>query len=190
MKKLVFAFTAVALMSIPAFAEVTKEQAVEKSKEMVKELGGGLKAKLQESVKASGFGGAIAVCKEIALVRAKEVGDKFGGTIRRVTLKNRNPQNVPDSYEAGVLSKMEHDHHGGKLQEAYVEVVTGADGKKSLRFMKPIVTEALCLNCHGAPDKLNPDAATAIKASYPDDKATGYSADQVRGAFSVIYPMN
>lgn len=189
MKMLVLAMIA-ALISAPAFAEVTKEQAVEKSREMVKELGGGLKGKLQEAVKASGFGGAISVCKEIGLVRAKEVGDKFGGSIRRVTHKTRNPQNAPDSYEADVLTKMESDHHAGKLQEAYVEVVTGADGKKNLRFMKPIVTEALCLNCHGAPDKLNPDAAKAIGLNYPNDKATGYAAEQARGAFSVVYPLN
>ena len=189
MRILILAMAA-ALITTPAFAEVTKEQAVEKSKEMVKELGGGLKGKLQEAVKSSGFGGAISVCKEIGLVRAREVGEKFGGSIRRVTLKNRNPQNVPDSYEAGVLTKMESDHHAGKLQEAYVEVVTGADGKKNLRFMKPIITEALCLNCHGTPDKLNPDAGKAIQQNYPDDKDTGYSADQVRGAFSVVYPVN
>jgi hypothetical protein len=189
MRILVLAVIA-AMMTTPAFAEIAKEQAVEKSKEMVKELGGGLKGKLQEAVKASGFGGAISVCKETALVRAKEVGDKFGGSIRRVSAKTRNPQNVPDPFEADILAKMEHDHQAGKPQEAYVEVLTGADGKKSLRFMKPIVTEALCLNCHGAPDKINPDAAKAIELNYPNDKATGYSADQVRGAFSVVYPMN
>lgn len=179
-----------AMITTPAFAEVTKDQAVEKSKEMVKELGGGFKGKLQEAVKASGFGGAISVCKEIGLVRAKEVGDKFGGSIRRVTTKTRNPQNGPDAFESDILTKMEHDQHMGKLQEAYVDVVTGFDGKKLLRFMKPILTEALCLNCHGAPDKLNPDAAKAIQLNYPNDKATGYSADQARGAFSVIYPIN
>lgn len=189
MKALV-AVVIAAMISGTAFAETTKEQAVEKSKEMVKELGGGLKGKLQEAVKASGFGGAISVCKEVGLARAKEVGDKHGGSIRRVTAKTRNPQNAPDSFEAGVLAKMESDHHAGKLQEGYVDVVTGADGKKSLRFMKPIVTEALCLNCHGSPDKLNPDAAKAIELNYPNDRATGYAAEQVRGAFSVVYPMN
>ncbi|MBI4664893.1 MAG: DUF3365 domain-containing protein [Nitrospinae bacterium] len=188
MRKPFAAITAILMTASLAMAEVSKEEAVEKSKEMVKELGGSLKGKLQETVKESGFTAAINVCKEIGLTRAKQVGAKYNASIRRVSVKNRNAANVPDDYEAAVLNKMEKDKAEGKLQEAYVEVVS-TGGKKNLRFMKPIITEALCLNCHGTADKLNPEAAQAIKANYPDDKATGYGADQLRGAFSVVYPL-
>lgn len=172
------------------YAEVTKEQAIEKSKEMVGELGGALRSKLQETIKTSGFAAAIPVCKDMAPAKAKEVSEKYKASIRRVSLKNRSTSNTPDPYEALMLENMEHDQAEGKLKEAYVEVVTSANGRKSLRLMKPVVTEALCLNCHGMPDKLNPEAAKAIKDLYPDDKATGYGLNQIRGAVTVIYPMD
>lgn len=172
------------------YAEVTKEQAIEKSKEMIGELGGAVRSKLQETIKASGFAAAIPVCKEIAPAKAKEISGKYKASIRRVSLKNRNSSNTPDLYEALMLMAMEKDQADGKLKEAYIEVLSSADGKKNLRFMKPVVTEALCLNCHGTPDKLNPEAAKAIKELYPNDKATGYGLNQIRGAVTVVYPMN
>lgn len=173
-----------------AYAEVTKEQAIEKSKEMVGELGGAVRSKLQETIKTSGFAAAIPVCKEIAPAKAKEVSEKYKASIRRVSLKTRNSSNTPDLYEVLMLKKMEHDQTEGKLKEAYMEVFTSSNGKKSLRLMKPVVTEALCLNCHGTPDKLNPEAAKAIKELYPNDKATDYNLNQIRGAVTVIYPLD
>lgn len=190
MKKFLAVFAVLALAASAAYAEVTREQAAEKSKEMVGELGGAVRSKLLETVKNSGFAAAIPVCKEIAPAKAKEVSGKYKASIRRVSLKNRNIGNTPDEYEASMLRNMEQDLAGGKLKEAYAEVVIAAGGKKNLRFMKPVVTEALCLNCHGTPDKLNPEAAKAIKELYPDDKATGYGLNQIRGAVTVIYPMN
>lgn len=190
MKKIIAIMIALAVSGGVAHAELTKEQAVEKSKAMVMELGGGLKAQLQEAVKKSGFPGAIEVCKSIGQVKAKEVSEKHKASIRRVSEKPRNTANVPDEFEKSMLSKMEQDHKAGSMKEAYVEIVTAADGKKSMRFMKPVVTEKLCLNCHGTQETLNKDAVKKIAEMYPDDKATGYSENQVRGAFTVIYPMN
>lgn len=178
------------IMSSTVYAESTKEQATEKAKEMAGELGGALKGTLLSTIKEQGFAAAISVCREIGPTKAKEVSDKYKASIRRVTLKTRNSANAPDEYETAVLKNMEQDQAAGKLKPAYLEVMTAANGKKNLRFMKPVLTENTCLNCHGTPDKLNPDALKEIKRLYPDDKAVGYGLDQVRGAVSIIYPMN
>jgi hypothetical protein len=61
---------------------------------------------------------------------------------------------------------------------AYSEVV---DGK--FRFMKAQGTEKVCLTCHSK------NVASKVKKEihkyYPNDKATGYSLGEIRGAFSL-----
>jgi mono/diheme cytochrome c family protein len=50
-----------------------------------------------------------------------------------------------------------------------------AGGRRYVHYMKPIVIAApVCLQCHGAPDKLAPGVADALKELYPQDQATGY----------------
>lgn len=179
-----------AIMCSAAYAESPKEQAIEKAKEMAGELGGALKGTLLSTIKEHGFAAAISVCRDIGPSKAKEVSEKYKASIRRVTLKTRNSSNTPDDYETAILKNMEQDQAAGKLKAAYFEVITAANGKKNLRFMKPVQIENACLNCHGTPEKLNPEALKEIKRLYPDDKALGYELDQVRGAVSIIYPMN
>lgn len=54
--------------------------------------------------------------------------------------------------------------------------------------MKPIfIAGPVCLQCHGAPDKLAPGVAEALKDLYP--MATGYAVGDLRGAISVRIPI-
>lgn len=173
-----------------ASAEMGKEEALAKAKTMTAELAETLKTQLQRAVKEEGFASAIHVCNAVAPSAAEEISARHNARIHRVSLKPRNPNGAPDAHEAAALTAMDEDQAKGQLKEVYVEVVSQSDGSKSLRFMKPILTAALCLNCHGAPDKLNGEAAAAIGKLYPGDKATGYGEGQVRGAFSVTVPLN
>ena len=84
-----------------------------------------------------------------------------------------------------VAKKFIADIKGGadamKLEHA--EVVE-ADGKKTFRYMKPIMTAGQpCLACHGSELKL--EVSAKIKELYPNDQATGFSAGDMRGAFTV-----
>jgi len=171
-----------------AGAETTKEAALAKAQGMVKQLGSGLKTELQAAIKTSGFDGAVTACGDIAVARADQISEENEAMIHRVSLKLRNPANAPDDYEKGKLEQMDKDLAAGALKEAYVEVVE-ENGAKSLRFLKPILTNALCLNCHGSEAKIRPEVASALSRLYPDDKARGYEENQVRGAFSVSVPM-
>jgi len=65
-----------------------------------------------------------------------------------------------------------------------VEIVN-EDGKRTLRYMKALPTQALCLNCHGGPDKIAAEAKAKLTELYPNDKAVGYSEGQIRGALTV-----
>jgi hypothetical protein len=56
------------------------------------------------------------------------------------------------------------------------------------RYMKAIPTAAKpCLACHGA--KISPEVAAKLDDIYPEDKARGYGAGDIRGAFTIRQPM-
>lgn len=188
----VFTAAAIAFMAFhgPVEADASQREAVGASKKMIKELGMELGSNLKNAIKSAGFGEAIDVCRSIAPQAAMDIGEKHGAVIRRVSLKLRNKGNAPDKVEMRMLERMETDHAAGRLRSFYTAVETIPGEGKRLRLMKPIVTRKLCLNCHGQEADLNPEAAAAIRANYPGDEATGYDVNQVRGAFSVIYPLN
>ena len=66
---------------------------------------------------------------------------------------------------------------------ASVDVVDPVN-KKQFRFMKAVPTEGACLLCHGA--EIAPEVQAKLDEHYPEDKATGYSLGDVRGAIVVI----
>ena len=47
----------------------------------------------------------------------------------------------------------------------------------------------LCLKCHGAQATLSPAVKEKLSALYPQDKATGYSLGQIRGAMTIRKPL-
>ena len=50
----------------------------------------------------------------------------------------------------------------------------------------PIVTNALCVKCHGNKDiDIEQPTFRKIKALYPSDKALGYSVNELRGMWKV-----
>jgi hypothetical protein len=47
----------------------------------------------------------------------------------------------------------------------------------------------MCLTCHGEKAKIPPAAQATIAREYPDDRATGFSVGDVRGAVGVRIPL-
>ena len=61
--------------------------------------------------------------------------------------------------------------------------------KKVYRYMKALPTQDLCLQCHGTPDRVSPAVQAKLKELYPDDKAVGYHAAEIRGAITLKKPL-
>lgn len=141
---------------------------------------------LQGEILKSGHVGAIAVCREKAPQMAKALSEAKGMQIRRVSLKNRNPKAVPDAWERRVLEDFDKRTQGGE-KPAGLETseIVMEDGKRVFRYMRALPTQDLCLACHGTDDRLDKDVKAKLKELYPDDKAVGYSAAQIRGAITV-----
>lgn len=145
---------------------------------------------LQGEILKSGHVGAISVCRDKAPQMAKGLSEQTGWAIRRVSLKNRNPKAVPDTWEQAVLQDFERRLAAGedptKIDKG--ELVT-VDGQKTYRYMKALPTQELCLDCHGKTNSLASGVEAKLKELYPDDKATGYVEKQIRGAITVKKPL-
>jgi hypothetical protein len=153
---------------------------------LIQTLGGELKAAMTEG----GPVGAIGVCKVKAPEIAAAAMQKTGMKIKRVSPKNRNPKGVPDEWETQALAALEKRLAAGEKPETLDmhAVVPSANGSE-FRYAKALVTQPLCLNCHGDPDKMSPDVKARLAAEYPGDKAVGYSAGMIRGVLSIRKPM-
>jgi hypothetical protein len=140
---------------------------------------------LSGEIAKGGHASAIPVCRDKAPQMAKALSEQTGWTIRRVSLKNRNPKATPDAWEAGVLDEFDRRLAAGEdpAKIDKFEIVT-AEGKRTARYMKALPTQELCLACHGTPEKISPEVQTKLGELYPGDKAVGYSAKQIRGAIT------
>ena len=147
-------------------------------------FGKALKAELLAAMQSGGPIAAIGVCNEMAPGIAEAISLEQGVQVSRVSLKNRNPGNAPNEWQESVLLDFEErvdsgEDAGGLSWQETAEV----DGGQEYRFMKAIPTGSVCLACHGA--TLAPEVAEKISALYPEDKATGFSEGDLRGAFVV-----
>ena len=143
---------------------------------------------LMRELKAGGLEGAVSVCATTAQARTADYRRNFGNDIRRVSLRRRNPANEPDAYERRVLESFERlpaDARPGAESWRLVR----EDGGEALRYLKPLVANAMCLTCHGEITEIPPTVRAVIAREYPDDRATGFSVGGVRGAVSVRVPL-
>ncbi len=164
-------------------------QRLQDSRESVQSFARALKGNLQSALQEKGPAGAVEACSTIAPLIAMTKSKSYSWKISRTSLKLRDPDNAPDTWERAVMEQFEARKAKGedisKLE--YYEVVE-MDGSRMFRYMKAIPTlEKPCLTCHGS--NLRPDVAAAIDKHFPDDKARGYKAGDIRGAFTIIQPL-
>lgn len=145
-----------------------------------------LLAVLQAEIARGGPEGAIAACRDEAPALARAASQASGWTVRRVSLRNRNPKAVPDAWERAALEDFDR-RAAAKESPATLEhaAVVLENGQPVQRYMRALPTLALCTQCHGTPDKLSPAVVARLKALYPDDRATGYRVGEIRGAMTL-----
>lgn len=160
------------------------QEAVTQARELSEHLIGNLKQHLMRKVAEGGFAGAVQVCSKIGQQLPATLEDSTGHYIRRVSLGYRNPADIPDEYERQKLKAFERLNQTDELENEYVEVVQH-DSVEVLRYMRPLLTQGLCLNCHGPKEQIPPEVQTILAQTYPEDRATGYQLGDVRGAVSV-----
>lgn len=158
------------------------------SAQLLQRLGGELKKEMGEKGPAA----AIHVCRDLAPRIAGELSRDNGWRVTRVGTRVRNPLlGTPDAWEQGVLEDFAARAAQG---EAFADMtrseVVEMGGTRYFRFMKAIGTQPVCLTCHGTPEQIPGDVQARLAAEYPFDRAVGYRAGDLRGAVSILQPMD
>lgn len=136
-----------------------------------------LRNSILSAIGEQGFAYAVQFCNEKAypLTASHASPDLI---IRRASLRYRNPSNQPDSLEHTVFEEFQSGSPRTKLIRTTGEV----------HYIKPIIMQAMCLNCHGSPDlDIKPETMAAIQRNYPQDKAIGYAEGELRGIWHIIF---
>ena len=166
----------------PARAEDPGPHAADRA--LAKQLATELKAALTQALQVSPES-AISACKTRAPQIAATISAENDVTIGRTSLRVRNPANAPSAWQREVLGEFQRRHDAGEAGTAMeYSAVIEVDGYTEHRYMKAIVTEPLCVTCHG--ERLSPAIKQAIAAKYPDDAATGFRVGDLRGAVYVV----
>lgn len=148
------------------------------------QLGSRLVRELFAAIEAGGgkYEAAVDACAGMAQRITEEEAEKAGLRIRRIALRNRNPDNAPDAWERKVLEEWERT---GEYRAGHSEVVSVEGGGRELRRMQPIVLMKVCENCHGPKESIPDAVEETIAKHYPGDRAKDFRAGDLRGAFSM-----
>lgn len=176
----------VGLAGADDLATMTKETR-ETTQPLLAKVVGTLKENLNKSTPAE----TVDTCREKLPGMVKEIREKTGWNIRRVSLKTRNSERgTPDEWETRVLNQFDQRASAGEKRETleFAEIVNVPEGKV-FRYMKALPVQEACLNCHGDAAGLSPELKTKLASLYPNDKATGYKIGDIRGALTVKRPL-
>lgn len=130
-----------------------------------------LGARLQEELRQGGPARALAVCRDEAQALTAAAAREHGLSVGRTSARLRNPGNAPPPWAARLVAD---------TVEAR-PLVVHLDGR--LGLLRPIVTGAACVQCHGPAAALAPEVRSLLASAYPADRAVGFAEGDLRGWF-------
>lgn len=170
---------------LPAVTVAQDESELQQqAKEKIKTFANNLKSELVAAIQQGGLEEGIRVCHH----RAPEIAalsSNDGWHLGRTSLKLRNPDNAPDSWEQSILEQFQRRFENGeRVQSMTASAKVDTQQTKAYRYMQAIAVEGVCLACHG--QNISPTTHAMIQKYYPQDQATGFQNGDLRGAFSLI----
>jgi len=118
------------------------------------------------------------VCKPVGQ-RAKTVAQTHNWTVQQLARKYRNPAHAPDAEADSVHAQFAQDAERTKTW-----IRTVRNGTQGWRYFRRITVQPSCLACHGAKER-RPDF---VQSGYPEDRAYGFDAGDLRGLYAVFVP--
>lgn len=166
MKKIALLTVSLGYCLFAADADTQKHKAA--AGELKKTLVGELKVKMSEGPVA-----AVEFCSKNASTITESVAKKHGVNIKRVSDKNRNSSNIPDENDKKALEQFAKQIQKDKKPAQSLTV----GGK----YYEPLMTNEMCVVCHGKEESMSKEVKNKIKALYPADKAIDYGVGELRG---------
>jgi len=150
---------------------------LETGKELALQTKSSLGKYLVSALSEKGAAGAIEFCTIKAIAITDSMSLVLEGKIKRVSDQPRNLMNLANVVEFAYIKKWKEAHANGEEQPP---IITEVDGKTVGYY--PIITNQMCLQFHGKPDKeINNATLQIIKIIYPADQAIGYAENEIRG---------
>ena len=118
------------------------------------------------------------VCKPVG--QSMQQGATANGWLaRQVAVRFRNPANAADAEAEAQLRRFQ-----ANPKMRAVVLNTTMNGRAGVRYLRRITVESSCLHCHG--EKAARPAF--VIQNYQQDRAFGFRAGDLRGAYSVFIP--
>lgn len=165
-------------------SEAEREVYLKQGQDIVEHTEKKLSGTLMEKLRSGGIPAAVSYCNTNALELTDSMASHHGVSIKRTALKVRNQLNRPNEEEREILQLYQDQLAYDQPLERIVE--KNDDG--SVNFYAPILAKQKCLMCHGTPGKeLAPVTDSIIKSHYPNDLATGFGENELRGIWSIRF---
>lgn len=136
---------------------------------------------LLAAINEKGATGAVEFCNTRAIPLTDSMQHVQNVQIKRVSDQARNPANQANAEELAYLKAAK-----AALQNG--ETILGKIAERNGQMVGyyPIMTNEMCLQCHGDPEKrIQSETLSKIRSLYPTDQAVGYGPDQLRGIWVV-----
>ncbi len=139
-----------------------------------------LLSNVAQAIQQGGTEHAVEFCNLQATSILDSLNQEYDCKISRVSDKNRNPNNKMRTEQEIKLWEI---FKNGTLADTLIK----ADN--NVVFYKPIRTGMpACLKCHGNPDSdIDPETFQKIQKLYPNDLATGYRLNELRGLWKIEF---
>lgn len=137
---------------------------------------------LMSTIQKKGTLEALAFCNIQAIPLTDSMSTNHNAVIKRVSDKNRNPDNKANAEELKYI-----DLYKAQValnQEPKPSIIEKGD---KIQFYYPITTNSMYLQCHGTSKDISTEVREKMVALYPNDLALGYSENQVRGIWSIEF---
>jgi Protein of unknown function (DUF3365) len=137
---------------------------------------------LMETIQNKGTLEALTFCNHQAISLTDSMSLKHNAIIKRVSDKNRNPNNKANAEELKYIAQFK-EEIAAKKESKPIVVEKG----NKVHFYYPIPTNSMCLQCHGKPDYIKNDVRLKTLKLYPNDLAIGYNDNEIRGIWSITF---
>ncbi|WP_128000523.1 Tll0287-like domain-containing protein [Piscinibacter defluvii] len=176
-----------AMLCLPAAAQ---DAWVDEARRVAASVPPKLAAVLTAEIERGGPAHAIGVCREEAPTLARAASQESGWSVRRVSLRERNPKAVPDDWERAALEDFDRRAAAGEKPATLERAeIVQQPGGAVMRYMRALPVAELCTTCHGSAERIPAEVRARLAELYPQDRATGYAVGQIRGAMTISKPL-
>ena len=179
------AISIIILVSSSAGREELKQEYLMKGSEITSLTQAELLKNVAQAMQKGGPVYAIEFCNLRALALKDSLSQLNDCDIQRLAIKYRNPLDKPSTEsETAQLNDYQEAFAKGDSLGPVVHIF-----EDRVEYYQPIlINNGACLICHGAPGtQIADQTLEVIRAKYPDDKATGFAMNDLRGAWKITF---